>query len=391
MIELTSRDVFELQSSKINGGKMKKKVLLVLCLLPLVLSAQLMDMPEGIAYSEFLDMYFVSCWSSENVVVVNSEGVQSEYLTGLPHCANNLLVDNILYITYGTHVKAVDTFTSEELWDIYLSGSLDADGIAMANDGYLYVVTHNNKVYKIDINQQTSELFAYGGIGTYDQGMVYDEEYNRLLICSYQTNCPIFAVSLPDGETSIAHETGLNYLDAMATDAAGNIYVTCDDSVYKYDNEFAGDPIIVSDGHAGASGIEVNNDANLLYVSNFSSGTVDVIQLPEVGIEQGNLIQPRIELYQNYPNPFNPSTTIEFSIEQNEEYGISIYNIKGELVKSLSTSLCHPEPVEVRGDNYYSVVWNGTDEKNKPVSSGIYFYKLTEGNFTQTKKMVLMK
>jgi len=214
--------------------------------------------------------------------------------------------------------------------------------------------------------------------------MVYDEEYNRLLICSYQANCPIFAVSLPDGETSIAHETGLDNLDAMATDAAGNIYVTCsgDNSVYRFNNEFTGDPVIVSDGHNGPSGIEVNNIDNILYVSNFFTDIVEVIQLPAVDVEQGNLIQPKIELYQNYPNPFNPSTTISFQLN-NEIIGtpdLMIYNLKGQLVRRYSVM-----------NNQSSIVWEGTDNAGNPVASGTYFYKLIAGKSTQTRRMVLLK
>ncbi|MFC1898678.1 T9SS type A sorting domain-containing protein [Candidatus Cloacimonadota bacterium] len=365
---------------------MKKKVLFVLCLLPVILSAQLMDMPEGISYCSVLDMCFVSCWNSENVVLIDSNGGQSEFLTGLSHCANNLLVGTVLYITYGAYVKAYDIFTNTEIFDIYLSGAVDADGLAMADDGFLYVVTHNNKVYKIDVDLQTSELFAYGDIGAYDQDMVYDAEYNRLLICSYQNNCPIFAVSLPDGEMSIACETGLNNLDGLATDADGNIYVACweTNSIYKYNNEFTGDPEIVSDGHNGPSGIEVNNIDNLLYVANFFDDTVDVVQLPAVGVEQGNLIEPEIELHQNYPNPFNPSTTISFQLN-NEIIGtpeLMIYNMKGQKIASLPVFLSGVEGL---------AMWDGKDENNHPVSSGIYFYKMKAGKFVQTKKMILMK
>lgn len=367
-------------------------------LLPFILSAQLMDMPEGISYCDVLDMCFVSCWNSANVVLIDSEGTQSEFLTGLSNCANNLLVGSVLYITYGTHVKAYDIFTSTEIFDIYLSGAVDADGLAMANDGFLYVVSHNNKVFKIDVDQQTSELFAYGSIGTYDQDMIYDAEYNRLLICSYQTNCPIFAVSLPNGEISIACETGLNNLDRLATDSAGNIYVACweTNSIYKYNNEFVGDPEIVSDGHNGPSGIEVNSTDNLLYVSNFYLDTVDVIQLPGVGVEQENLIQPKIELQQNYPNPFNPTTTITFNLNTRLRQGYAgqakttentelvIYDLKGRKVKIFPVILS-----EVEGQT--SIIWNGTDNNNQLVSSGIYFYKLQAEGIFQTKKMVLLK
>jgi hypothetical protein len=99
------------------------------------------------------------------------------------------------------------------------------------------------------------------------------------------------------------------------------------------------------------------------------------------------------ELHQNYPNPFNPSTTISFSLttEITENTEISIYNLKGQKVKNLSPSLCHAEPVEVRGEAQYSIIWDGTDDNNKPVSSGIYFYKLKVGKFEKSRKMLLIK
>jgi hypothetical protein len=94
-------------------------------------------------------------------------------------------------------------------------------------------------------------------------------------------------------------------------------------------------------------------------------------------------------LLSNYPNPFNPSTTISFSSEQIDQFELEIYNLKGQNIKNLSQNLCHTEPVKVRGT--MSVVWDGTNDNNKPVSSGIYFYKLKTGKTEITKKMLLMK
>ncbi len=103
-------------------------------------------------------------------------------------------------------------------------------------------------------------------------------------------------------------------------------------------------------------------------------------------------------LLSNYPNPFNPTTTISFSVAQSAVSGsdgfsfvtLEIYNIKGQKVKDLSPSLCHPATAG-RGEIKYSVVWNGTDENDLPVSSGIYFYKLETGSLSKTRKMLLLK
>ncbi|MCL1827500.1 MAG: T9SS type A sorting domain-containing protein, partial [Candidatus Cloacimonetes bacterium] len=85
----------------------------------------------------------------------------------------------------------------------------------------------------------------------------------------------------------------------------------------------------------------------------------------------------------NYPNPFNPDTTIKFGLKEDSKVNISIYNIKGQKVRTLTNEFM------LKGN--HSVVWHGKDDKEKDVASGIYFYRMTTDHFTATKKMVLMK
>jgi photosystem II stability/assembly factor-like uncharacterized protein len=110
---------------------------------------------------------------------------------------------------------------------------------------------------------------------------------------------------------------------------------------------------------------------------------IDISLEPLSGVNDLSL--PVFRLFDNYPNPFNPSTTISFSIAENtESMELMIYNIKGQKVKTYS----FPNG----GLGTRSVVWNGTDENNQPVSSGIYFYQLNAGKeFSETKRMLLLK
>ncbi len=89
------------------------------------------------------------------------------------------------------------------------------------------------------------------------------------------------------------------------------------------------------------------------------------------------------ELLQNYPNPFNPETNISFNVTESGNVKIDIYNIKGQKVKTLIN------------DSYLSgiqnIVWKGEDDNKKQVSSGIYLYKMQNGKYSSTKKMILMK
>jgi len=86
----------------------------------------------------------------------------------------------------------------------------------------------------------------------------------------------------------------------------------------------------------------------------------------------------------NYPNPFNPSTTIEFSIQNNSKIELTIYNIKGQKIKTLADNEF--------AYGFHSIIWNGYDDNNNPVSSGIYYYKLCVNGTTEAvKKCLLLK
>lgn len=88
-------------------------------------------------------------------------------------------------------------------------------------------------------------------------------------------------------------------------------------------------------------------------------------------------------LNQNYPNPFNPETTITFDMPKTAIANLSVYNVKGQLVKTLHNGVAN------YGRN--SVVWNGTDNNGSQISSGIYFYRLSTDGKVETRKMMLLK
>ena len=85
----------------------------------------------------------------------------------------------------------------------------------------------------------------------------------------------------------------------------------------------------------------------------------------------------------SYPNPFNPSTTIEFYIAHDENVKLSVYNLRGQKIYILVNNYLNA--------GNHTVVWNGIDSYDNPVSSGIYFLFLEAGTFTDTLKIMLIK
>jgi len=86
----------------------------------------------------------------------------------------------------------------------------------------------------------------------------------------------------------------------------------------------------------------------------------------------------------NYPNPFNPETTIAFYIQQSGKVKLAVYNVKGQKVRTLLN--------EIRAAGEQKLVWQGTDNAGRKVSSGIYFIRLDiDEQKGQWRKIVLMK
>jgi hypothetical protein len=112
-----------------------------------------------------------------------------------------------------------------------------------------------------------------------------------------------------------------------------------------------------------------------------SSGDYDLVAYRQG--EEGDLLPRRHYLAANYPNPFNPSTTISFGLAAEAHVQLTVYNILGRQVATLID--------EHRPAGHYEYVWDGRDRRSRPVSSGVYLYRLEAGEFNQTRKMMLIK
>ncbi|MBN2414158.1 T9SS type A sorting domain-containing protein [candidate division KSB1 bacterium] len=88
-------------------------------------------------------------------------------------------------------------------------------------------------------------------------------------------------------------------------------------------------------------------------------------------------------LSQNYPNPFNPVTTLSYRLDKTGVVELSVFDINGKQIKTLVNT--------TQTDGFHSVVWDGTNNQNTPVASGIYIYKLDFGGLTLSNKMILVK
>ena len=127
-----------------------------------------------------------------------------------------------------------------------------------------------------------------------------------------------------------------------------------------------------NDGDLDLTGIDEIDDWIYFYAN---TGTASGVPTPSA--------RSAVALLQNQPNPFNPNTSIRFELRSASDVNLSVYDAAGTLITRLASG-AYP-------DGTHEVRWNGTDARGTRVGSGVYFYRLTAGGETLTRKMVLLK
>ena len=113
---------------------------------------------------------------------------------------------------------------------------------------------------------------------------------------------------------------------------------------------------------------------------NFSSAS---FVNPMSALEDWAVVPTRFALYANVPNPFNPATLISYSLPGDGFVSLVIYSVDGRMVQTLVN--------EQQPMGRYEVIWNGEDENGRRVASGTYLYRLNAGQFSELRKMTLVK
>ena len=240
----------------------------------------------------------------------------------------------------------------------------DMDG-AYTSVGYPITVS----VFDLEASSTRDTIFA---IGTNASGTAPDVYYKILSGANLWT--PITSSGLPSAGT----------VGSAVTFGIDTLYCAIDNSIYNFD---------FTSGTSWSLGYSfpIGTEINVLYFDDLLVGTGTGLYSQfgqgTVSVDEKNIIPKKYELRQNYPNPFNPSTIIEYSIPAIQtgyipSVQLKIFDILGREVATLVNKKQNP--------GNYKINFNADG-----LSSGIYFYKLsvtgTAGNFTQTKKMVLLR
>lgn len=150
-------------------------------------------------------------------------------------------------------------------------------------------------------------------------------------------------------------------------------------------------PLRLQMTNLGSAIFEISEMAGTAIIATHTLRDGDILQLanPAVkrlsirksGLESGVPVQFAVE--QNYPNPFNPSTEIRFALPEQSDVRVEIYNAIGQKIATVMDAKLQP--------GYHQVRWDGKNQSGNSVASGIYFYRVSAGEFVAHKQMILMK
>jgi hypothetical protein len=332
----------------------------------------------------YLRLY--SC--NEEDIILENEIQMSSY------CYYVYLENNYLFMRNSSDdlevYEILPDYTIEYVQDIYLGGDpylLQKPDDTFSNN--IFISYEQGDLKYTSVRQNTppfSEIANFKlNIGENIYNRMYILEQDKLLLAKYNSFLPdeycLCQYTYPDTLTSLDELTSDNIIKPTGNILWGKDNYETEVDFYSWQNdsiEFIGDynfGINVSDN------IMLPNRNKLYVVGRYQLDEFDFT----LTANQPNDV-PNCELtLQNHPNPFNPSTTISFMLpEPATQVKVNIYNLKGQKIRTLSRNSLQ------QGE--HNLVWNGKDDKDNSVASGVYLYRLqVDGQTKATSKCLLLK
>ena len=125
------------------------------------------------------------------------------------------------------------------------------------------------------------------------------------------------------------------------------------------------------------------NDSSQLFAGVGGGGVFRTASSTTAVEDIAAIIPNSFVLHQNYPNPFNPETTIAYGLPEETFVNITVFNVVGQKVRTLFSGKQSP--------GFHKLVWNGKDDDGSLMPSGMYVYRLKAGEFSQTRKLALLR
>ncbi len=349
----------------------------------------LLNHPQKIVIDSARNRLLVSNEGDGSIVMIDSLGHEEYFVQNAGFIDGMDIVGDTLYgVGNQRALIAYDLNTGAQVMYKNFSGpgSHYLSSVTSDSTGHLFIsCPPRNTIYKFRISDQSYWIFAINDSLNQPNGILLERDKNRLVIIDDSEDTSlIHAISLTDSTVTTLARTNFDSPDGIVRDKFNN-YIVGGFSLpglYRFNPDFSGDPVMFFSGSSMVYPTYDPSNHSIL-ITHYTQSTWERVMLSNSGSD--NHVQESIgQNLSNYPNPFNPETTIEFNLHQKQRVDLTIYNVKGQKVKTLFNSLAEK--------GKHRIVWNGKDNSGRSVGSGVFFYRLNiAGKQSIIRKCILIK
>ena len=300
-------------------------------------------------------------------------GLASNYVTPL--------TDSMSISTY-TFGEVVAQSVTAKINDIVTGDQVEIDLVENSGAWSGHWIPQTESFFNVDLQMNDDNMFTYVDVASFTSvGPVTVNLTGDVMVQPNTVN--LFSFALENNSSS----QDVSDLSVSFLPRSNDCIQSMSGTAFQFDNLALGDMtdsqnLVVATNFNCAAGTLILIDAQIS-----SGGTLYwedniILTMDALGVDQGG-VPTAYRLSDAYPNPFNPMTKFNYEVPNTEHVSIDIYNLTGRHIKSLVNSIQNP--------GYKTVQWNATNDRNEPVSGGLYLYTIESGDFKQTKKMLLLK
>lgn len=289
---------------------MKKSLLLLSFLLPIISHGQVFNGPESVEYDVANNRWLAGQHNSGVVLVVDpSSGTLSTFCSGMSSGPHGIeIVGNNLYCCSGGFIKGYSLTTGVLSFNVNLNATF-LNGITSDGGSYLFATDYSaKKIYRINITDSVFNSMVT--TAKTPNGIIYDGANNRLVFVTWGTNTPIQAMSLLDSTITTLKSTTLSNCDGIIRDHDGNWYVSSwgNNSLNKFDSAFVSSPVTVMSSLSSPADLGINSSGDSIGIPN--SGTSNNVVFYHVQLTTAIENNPKHDSQLPYPNPAADRITI---------------------------------------------------------------------------------
>jgi len=336
-----------------------------------------MEYPAGSEHYHLYNSKLVIAYTRSDVDTVGTNVYDDDYAP-----ASSMIIEN-----WADHLLLNSTYTYKWNNDLLVHQRVLVP--KTSGDFIIYIYTLENTTTKViddlyvgnfndfDINDWTKNMTGFDSLNRL--AYMYDDSsdgYTSYVGAAMLTRTPVFHRWMSGTDPLKGGPMYLRMADQTND-------VTSDDQAGDYRMMLHTDKVFLAPGAKyaivvtllageGLAGIQSAAESALVFWNALNLDLTDEVTTPQ-----------KFTLHANYPNPFNPSTTISYDLPKRSLVTLGIYDLLGKQIKTLVN--------QSQDAGNKIAMWNGTDNLGRPVSAGVYLYQIQAGDFTQTRKMLLLK